>query len=767
MIRNWKPRQLYGREERLPYPKTITVISEEHQVSSHWRLTDNPIVSGGSTSPSMCDRHLYPPGRSFRMRESSYTKMSERHNGTRRSSAGEAGRDHRLSASTKCLRSLGHHDTERSTNYLPLHASTCCLTNCDILRKFRELVHEKTPAHLATPAVIDLKHVKGGREESGIDNSTLRTPGTVSPHESSGERPEDYTSLAAIPVNIQDMETRPSIEDKGTIQRLDSSSIEEIEPLSKGSHPDKHVDQRGELRSLVGPPESQTSDSLTAIVATPLTHLHASVRKSPTYPTDATVGRTSLSWTRRPSVTSRGVVISGSKPVSTAMSVFEVHKSHEASPSLSLTPPSESEVTWEQQKWTPYSDSTPEDRLSKASTPSLQGYQSHHEHGQEVDRSISSSRESDGGNAYDPRDPLISINTWTFQANGSQAMHDPPGPSVDATRIKRHGKMASQALRSTPTAVVSFPPLQPRKSTIEWQSPLPDLSSPLSPSPPPARRNNYLHNIGIDASTPTDLASVSLEQSAVEALHRIDSNPTSSQVPGTTRRTSIVKQHPKATARIGATLAMGSSIGSSSRCRRKSSHELYVHNTDPSIKRVLTADSFSEYAPQKESVPKRVTTIESLPRPHREKPWVKIRQDSAFPKDIAEDNLKQPVQHHTSSSSAAKSTFFGRMGMKIGPESESSDEESSLRGEGTPMPSALQSAAIGRLSMIKGASPSASAQSKVSKSPDLLYQKMTGSIARKDSCIGPCKNACEGDEEPHGCVGCQDGISTPSVDWIG
>ncbi|KAJ8069970.1 hypothetical protein OCU04_000376 [Sclerotinia nivalis] len=193
--------------------------------------------------------------------------------------------------------------------------------------------------------------------------------------------------------------------------------------------------------------------------------------------------------------------------------------------------------------------------------------------------------------AFDPKNARMSISKWSWQCE-SQANED-DGNLVSTTEQEPHKGH-----------VISFPPL-PRKSTNEWRSPLPDMSvsnrdskllGGMLPRMHQSCHSHSLYSIGIDArtapspsppmisgmaTTPTTRSSW-LNETAISPPERVCSWLTNSES-GTLKRQksdthlhrkkSVVKAHPKAPARSGNAAAIGSSIGSFTRVRRRATSQ--------------------------------------------------------------------------------------------------------------------------------------------------------------------------------------------------
>ena len=225
------------------------------------------------------------------------------------------------------------------------------------------------------------------------------------------------------------------------------------------------------------------------------------------------------------------------------------------------------------------------------------------------------------GDAFDPKNARASINEWSWRCplveqpiianlSDSESAHD-----AHCEKSTKKSRQASFVAYASPQPrrleVISFPPL-PRKMTIEWHSPLPDITAP-SPSPPPLQRlprPQSLYDIGIDACIGASEPSPSLGMhKSTEKFDAREPNHTDecSVSESNTHRKSIIKMHPKAPARVGISCTMGCSIGSSSGARKNS-------KSPPGLKRV--------------------TTIDNPHKGEREGPWIKPRQDSSYPTPV-------------------------------------------------------------------------------------------------------------------------------------
>lgn len=151
---------------------------------------------------------------------------------------------------------------------------------------------------------------------------------------------------------------------------------------------------------------------------------------------------------------------------------------------------------------------------------------------------------------------------------------------TDIRRASQVNTMHSfdSATPAVPEDVVSFPPLSTRP-TNDWISPLPSIKHASSPDSTSSHHDGHvpkghicLHDEGIDATgslgietrdSDSELHSSNYQDMPTAAF---SFNPDYQM-----RRKSVVKSHPKASARVGSPNEIGSSIGCSSGERRKSS----------------------------------------------------------------------------------------------------------------------------------------------------------------------------------------------------
>ena len=229
------------------------------------------------------------------------------------------------------------------------------------------------------------------------------------------------------------------------------------------------------------------------------------------------------------------------------------------------------------------------------------------------------SARTENGDAFDPKNARESISEWSLRlpqaeipgiatsseseinylSPASKAASNPkarpqtrsvasaPEVSRLSTKIKPRSSARPVLTSSEGEDVVFFPPLPTRKTTNDWYSPLLDIDCSPTKSPPQSLYNNDIDAIGalqtiIPAPKPQKRPRFSvrgLPESLTSGV--VDINPHCDLLH--TRHKSVVRAHPQAPARTGTQASMGSSIGASSRERKRSSIK-------PGIKRVQTID---------------------------------------------------------------------------------------------------------------------------------------------------------------------------------
>jgi hypothetical protein len=238
---------------------------------------------------------------------------------------------------------------------------------------------------------------------------------------------------------------------------------------------------------------------------------------------------------------------------------------------------------------------------------------------------------ADKGDAFDPINANASISEWSercprndiavvLTSSGSDSndvllegssFNDPPKPSAApeirapkaVPRARARPPLRSAFSETNVQDVVSFPPLTPRKKTIDWYSPLPPIEVEMP------RRS--LYDIGVDVSfgpsssktvTPRSSQTSWVRSNQVSPSRSIEFNPnyeirckisgphSNDDSQHQDRRKSVIKVHPNAIARTGDLSAAGSALGTSSRERRQSSTPS-IQRSDSAAVRVLISSS--------------------------------------------------------------------------------------------------------------------------------------------------------------------------------
>jgi len=419
-------------------------------------------------------------------------------------------------------------------------------------------------------------------------------------------------------------------------------------PRSQG---DQKQDDRRASAYLI---TSQEIDSITELIEANLKRNFRAHDRISAHPPD-TPSTTKSS--RAATVTARGLLPKSPAPAESAVTIAEAQV--KAQDFLTVKPrqrpvgkigsqtPSERsthEVLWE-------AGSTPQslidiDRAESSNTSSQ--YQS---------RATSPAQQEknrrDKGDAFDPKNATASINEWSYRMSSVEVpfiatSSDSDSTDLTPTENPRKSKpkpyrppiisavsdnrirsyKAQAPVRSATSVgeiidVISFPPL-PRKETIDWYSPLPDIGIPPRPdsAPPgpdiipprldstPSQRyletpkrspsSRSLYDAGIDA-TGFKLVKPITKSSWQSLVDRPTSPEFRFNPDYDLRRKSVVKSHPKAPARVGSASSMGSSIGSSSGQRRKSSIQLqqstHVHCIDNTNKPSSRQTTWSKVRP--------------------------------------------------------------------------------------------------------------------------------------------------------------------------
>ncbi|CAL3970869.1 unnamed protein product [Diplocarpon coronariae] len=359
------------------------------------------------------------------------------------------------------------------------------------------------------------------------------------------------------------------------------------------------------------------------------------------------------------------------------------------------------------------------------------------------------------GDAFDPNNARASISEWSWRlqqnripgvvtSSDSESTDAIPKPSSRPEQAKVRSRPPLKSVASTPkervvprvrpfpryTAsheqlqdVVSFPPLSTRKATSEWLSPLPAMESSPASTMLYWTTSRSLYDLGVDVNVgPSGSATPKMPITSWVRSAEASRSPspciefrkdygfgplsTDSTMDNGGRRKSVLKQHPKASSRIGESSRMGASIGNYSKDRRMS--------TMPRIQRVQT--------------------IDNIHKGEHEIPPSRWRAPSICPPRLSLSQVSVSAAEY---------------------------EEATQGGVEDRMPEILarlqrsRSGCTDRISMIEA------------KSPDLpkvdragIYGTITGTLRR--SIAAPC----EVDPADHTCGECAD-QRTPSVDWIG
>ena len=594
----------------------------------------------------------------------------------------------------------------------------------DIVRTIRrKLTTRKLPSpRMETPATITLRRASRTSIASVMSAITglSSVAGTRSPDSRSGG-----TTPLADPSSYSQLR-RPS-----TAYLITSSDIDSITELIAANLPMNH---RSSTRYAFPPPS-----------VTPLTPHVA----------------------RTPTITNKGLVLKASGPVESALTVAEVQRScakpHDPLNYLQVSPAygktkdtlsrtlserSVHEVIWEG-GGSPQSICTmtePEDfkPSSKSTSPPQPGTL-------ETTRSIpcqNPCRASppkmtaiDKGNAFDPLSSRASINEWSWRSRGGQneipvivtssesessgktpysdvllsdpherfVESDPKVPAISKTRTSPRVVVAD----GRPSDVVSFPPLPARKATSDWYSPLPDIETPTTLS-----ERQSLYDVGMDVTCgPPGSKSISGKAdrtSWIRSAEVSSSEPSRAPTPGLRpdyeiRRKSIVKNHPKAPARIGSPSALGSSVGASSGERRRSSAK-----SQKDIQRVRTIDN----------------------KPERSGTWTKRRPPSICPPP----KTPSPTEDSDSSESWLDSLL--------------------VSGTGPTTRSVSSMSMKDRMDLITDRTPALPKADHAG-----IFSRITGTSKKGREGGDECKR--EDECKPHVCDDCKNDPRNSSVDWIG
>jgi hypothetical protein len=311
-----------------------------------------------------------------------------------------------------------------------------------------------------------------------------------------------------------------------------------------------------------------------------------------------------------------------------------------------------------------------------------------------------------------------------------------------------------------PDDVVSFPPLPTRNSTSEWISPLPDMASPMATSlevevpeealdlPTPTDQGRSLYSYGIDATSgflrPEHPKTPSHQLVASPTLPSLFEESTLFKVTFTDRfeephrmgrrRSSNIIDAPVIRERAGKKATFGSSIGMSTKIRRRSS---------PRIDHIRI-----EHA--------NVEIVEGRA------PWKKPRKDSGYPSGalrslVADTDEDEHMEEHTEEAEELEESF-------------EPDAERSLRSSpGTTKPKSsseilrkLEEKVIkettrqkGRIQLLEERTPMLTVRDQVG-----IYAAMTGARKARSSRSDECTSECHA----HNCREETSGQRNPSVD---
>lgn len=500
---------------------------------------------------------------------------------------------------------------------------------------------------------------------------------------------------------------------------------------------------------------SEDIESITLLIAEKLGHSHRSSSQNRTVKGDSLLEHSSP-MTRMPAISSMGTRQPNSVPAESTINVADF-QNVSVKPATQcnylqvndLQQPirrSSSNKSVHEVLWKGSSESTLEDDGKLGDTSSLSGTSP---------ESLSEKRKeipaADRGNAFDPNNARESISEWSWRLPKNDipmVVTSSDSDSADITPKTKVGRTKSRpplrSAMSTPKVrvatrirpfpkysasheqlqdVVSFPPLSPRKATSEWFSPLPDMETESALSTPSPTHSRPLYGLGVDVTIGPSSSAVP-KAPLTSWIRSAEVSP--SQSPGIEfradygfgglsadarlddgRRKSVIKPHPKATARTGQNFAMGSSIGVHSSERRKSSA--------PRIQRIRT--------------------IDNIHKGERDGPSSRWRPPSICPPRLSPSQL--------SSSPAEPEELKERR-----PEERVPEVMTRLQ--------RLRSGITDRISLVEAKSPQL-------PKPDCagIYGTITGTLRR--SIAAPC----EDDVPKHTCDDCANDPRNPSIDWIG
>ncbi|KAB8302329.1 hypothetical protein EYC80_005762 [Monilinia laxa] len=259
--------------------------------------------------------------------------------------------------------------------------------------------------------------------------------------------------------------------------------------------------------------------------------------------------------------------------------------------------------------------------------------------------------------AFDPKNARMSISKWSWQCESET--------NEDSSNF-----ITGTEQESPNSHVISFPPL-PRKSTNEWRSPLPDMTISIRdpkllggmlPQTNKPHSSHSLYNIGIDARTAPSSPTLSgmtttpitrsswLSEQPISPPEKVCSWLSNSDAvtpnrqksdPDLHRNQSVIKVHPKVSARSRNASAIGSAIGSCTGVRRRASSQTLARS-------------------------RRVTIFDNPPAESNHsqgrKSWFKSIQDIVRPRMTIEGEVEEAgiwstlATRHASKDPAARST---------------------------------------------------------------------------------------------------------------
>ncbi|KAG4440913.1 hypothetical protein IFR05_003603 [Cadophora sp. M221] len=496
-------------------------------------------------------------------------------------------------------------------------------------------------------------------------------------------------------------------------------------------------------------------ESITLLIAEKLGHSHRSSSRNGAVE-DESLPEQSSPTPRTPATSSKGTMHPTPLPAESTISVADFqHVSVEPPVSCNylqvndLQKPiqrSSSNKSVHEVLWKGSRKSTSEDDGKLYDTSSLSGTSP-----ESLSEKRSKKPSADIGNAFDPNNARESISEWSRRLGQNDIRMVVTSSNSDSADITPKSKAGTTKNRpplrsamSTPKVrvatrvrpfpryaasheqlqdVVSFPPLSPRKATSEWFSPLPDMETGSALSTPSPTSSRPLYGLGVDVTMAPSSSTIP-KAPFTSWVRSAEVSP--SQSPGIEfradygfgglsadahlvdgRRKSVIKPHPKATARTGQSFAMGSSIGVHSSERRKSS--------TPRIQRIRT--------------------IDNVHKGERDEPSSRWRPPSICPPRLSPSQL--------SASPGEPEEVKERRTEERVPEVMTRLQR-------------LRSGITDRISLVEAKSP------QLPKSDCAgIYGTITGTLRR--SIAAPC----EDDSRKHTCDDCANDPRNPSIDWIG